>query len=137
MMATSFNYTQQVLRRGAEVLRQQAEALAGKDGPWKGPAANSFFTLMENLAKKMEADGNAIGGNSHGLKDAGAEPENVALDDVPRMLVQDGNRLAHSIAEIRAIDSWYADQAREWGRRQRPKVSSTYRTLSGRYSSST
>ncbi len=111
----TFNYTEQVLLKGAEVLRQQAEALAGKDGPWKGPAATSFYTLMGNLAKKMEADGNAIAGNHHGQRDAATEPDIVARDDVPRMLVQNGNRLAHSIAEIRAIDSWYANQAKQMG----------------------
>lgn len=101
--ATSFNNAQQRMLIVADSISQQARALAGENGPWKGEAAKAFLNLMEKFALKVKHQAESIGGG-----DAHVNP-------IPGQLWNNGNQLIWAQNQINAIDVWYAQQATEDG----------------------
>ncbi|BDM74430.1 hypothetical protein HEK616_79170 (plasmid) [Streptomyces nigrescens] len=98
-----FYRVQLVLEMVSKSLDEQATALAGDSGPWRGEAAESFLATMKTFSQQVSAIAGAVSGGSS------------RLNSVPDQLVRNGNQLAEARAKIAAIDSWYAQQAQIQG----------------------
>ncbi|MFC5219722.1 WXG100 family type VII secretion target [Streptomyces coerulescens] len=101
--ANAFYRVQQTLEAVAKSLAEQARALAGEDGPWRGPAADSFLDMMTNFSRQVQANVDVLSGGSTGRH------------SVPQQLANNAVNLTNARATIAEIDSWYANQARNMG----------------------
>ncbi|MFD4637142.1 WXG100 family type VII secretion target [Lentzea sp. NPDC058436] len=98
--ANTFYRIQVTLSSLADVMVQQAEAVAGRaDSAWQGPAAASFLLAMRQFAASVRANAEQLSGGDAGLH------------AVPDQLLANANNLARAIATVNAIDNWYANQA--------------------------
>ncbi|MFC0546154.1 WXG100 family type VII secretion target [Kutzneria chonburiensis] len=97
--ANALNYVKGALEMVGQSIRDQADALSyGDDAPWKGEAASAFNTKMYQLSQNIKANAQVLGGD-------------IAADNIPNQVFQNGVRLDTAIQTIHAIDQWYADQA--------------------------
>ncbi|MFB9909047.1 hypothetical protein [Allokutzneria oryzae] len=101
--ARIFLFTQRVLEKVRRTIDEHSKAVAGPDGPWKGPAADSFMTGMDYFGKEVRSHIDQIADNP-----SGAYP-------IPQGLHAAGNKLADAIWRIEAIDSHYANEAKKAG----------------------
>ena len=101
--ATAFNNTQSALAMIAKSISDQATALAGPNGAWKGASADQFYALMSNLSNDVAAKANQINGGS------------ADVNPVPQQLWVNGEYLQWAQQTIRAIDTWYGTQAAQAG----------------------
>jgi uncharacterized protein YukE len=101
--ANVFYQVQTVLQGVAQALGDQAKALAGDNGPWKGDAADSFLTMIETFSKQVNATAEVLSGGSTGF------------DSVPQQLADNAVNLQNAQQKISDIDSWYANQAIKMG----------------------
>ncbi|SEL30975.1 WXG100 family type VII secretion target [Streptacidiphilus jiangxiensis] len=97
--ADIFYQVQVVLSGVAQALTDQAKALAGDNGPWKGDAADSFLTMMETFSKQVSATAAALSGGTSGL------------DSVPQQLANNAVNLVNAQNLISEIDTYYANEA--------------------------
>jgi uncharacterized protein YukE len=97
--ANALNYVKGALEMVGQSIRDQADALSyGDDAPWKGEAATAFNSKMYQLSQNIKATAQVLNGD-------------VAADNIPNQVFQNGVRLDSAIQTIHAIDQWYADQA--------------------------
>ena len=61
--ANAFYQVQMTLSGVQKALNDQANALAGDDGPWKGDAANEFLDIMDTFSKQVKANVDVDGGD--------------------------------------------------------------------------
>lgn len=92
---------QMTMQMVAKSIADQAEALAGEHGPWKGDGAESFNLQMKYLADQIRARAKQIAGGSAGE------------GNVPVQLINRGNDLTWAINAINYIDVYYADWVRQ------------------------
>ncbi|MFD7917708.1 hypothetical protein ACFV3R_00470 [Streptomyces sp. NPDC059740] len=97
--ADTFWYTGQVLQRAGDNLDQQVEALAGENGSWKGPAAQSFLSLMKTLSEQTTNLADVLTGGVTGD------------NNVPQQLADNATHLWEAISKLYDIDDWYAKEA--------------------------
>ncbi|MEU6174063.1 hypothetical protein ABZ832_19345 [Streptantibioticus parmotrematis] len=93
---------QTVLAGIAKSLTDQATALAGDNGPWKGDAADSFLDMMNTFSRQVKATVDVLSGGEAG-------------NSVPQQLADNSVNLYNARTKIADIDSWYADQAVKMG----------------------
>ena len=101
--ADAFYSVQQTLAQIAKSLSDQANALAGPNGPWTGDAADSFIDMMNTFSKQVDATANVLSGGATGT------------DSVPQQLADNSVNLLTAQNKIVEIDNWYANQAIEMG----------------------
>ena len=101
--ADAFYSVQQTLAQIAQSLSDQANALAGPNGPWTGDAADSFIDMMNTFSKQVNATANVLSGGATGT------------DSVPQQLADNSVNLLNAQNKIVEIDNWYANQAIEMG----------------------
>ncbi|MFI6444301.1 hypothetical protein [Kitasatospora sp. NPDC050543] len=101
--AEVFHYVHSVLSQVAKSLTDQAKALAGTDGPWKGAAAEAFTAMMETFSKQVAATADVLSGGSLGTH------------SVYQQLADNALTLQHAQTKIAEIDQWYAEQAQKLG----------------------
>ncbi|MCO8275493.1 hypothetical protein M1L60_33410 [Actinoplanes sp. TRM 88003] len=87
------------------VLRLQAESIAGEGKPWQGPAAEAFLAKVDRVVKYVHAHGERIIGNR-----ATGNTYNV-----PAQLNHAGQALAWAQYAVRHWDHEYAVLARAYG----------------------
>jgi hypothetical protein len=97
--ANIFYQVQQVLSGVAQALTDQAKALAGDNGPWKGDAADSFLTMIDTFSKQVNATAAALSGGTSGA------------DSVPQQLADNAVNLLNAQQKISEIDTYYANEA--------------------------
>nr|WP_134007397.1 hypothetical protein [Streptomyces sp. 846.5] len=97
--ANIFYQVQLVLSGVAQALTDQAKALAGDNGPWKGDAADSFLTMIETFSKQINATATALSGGTSGA------------DSVPQQLANNAVNLLNAQQKISEIDTYYANEA--------------------------
>ncbi|MBF9072533.1 hypothetical protein [Streptacidiphilus fuscans] len=97
--ADIFFQVQQVLSGVAQAFTDQAKALAGDNGPWKGDAADSFLTMMETFSKQVTSTAAALSGGTSGV------------DSVPQQLANNAVNLVNAQNLISEIDTYYANEA--------------------------
>jgi uncharacterized protein YukE len=90
---------QQTLQMVAQSMSDQAKALAGPQGPWKGAAADAFSTMMDIFSKQVRANAEVLSGGSTGAH------------SVPQQLADSALHLSWAMTTIQEIDGWYAQQA--------------------------
>ncbi|WP_199239502.1 WXG100 family type VII secretion target, partial [Streptomyces sp. ICBB 8177] len=93
---------QTVLAGIAKSLADQATALAGDNGPWKGDAADAFLDMMNTFSRQVKATVDVLSGGEAG-------------NSVPQQLADNSVNLYNAQTKIADIDSWYADQAVKMG----------------------
>ncbi|WP_344017009.1 hypothetical protein [Pseudonocardia xinjiangensis] len=91
-----FYNAQKLLEQVADSIRLQTAALAGENGPWKGEAADKFFTMMTAMALNVKARAAQIAGGSGGA------------NNVPVQLYNNGAYLQWAQQALHEIDAWYA-----------------------------
>ncbi|MFI9274618.1 WXG100 family type VII secretion target, partial [Kitasatospora sp. NPDC052896] len=101
--ADAFYQVQQVFTGVSQALADQGNALAGKDGVWKGDAADSFLDMIKLFSKQVVAVADVISG--HG----------TSSDSVPQQLADNAVNLTNARNKISEIDNWYANQAQAMG----------------------
>jgi uncharacterized protein YukE len=101
--ADAFYTVQQTLSEIAQSLSDQANALAGPNGPWTGDAADSFINMMTTFSKQVAATANVLSGGTTGTH------------SVPQQLADNAVNLQNAQTKISEIDTWYANQAIEMG----------------------
>ncbi|MFD9890251.1 hypothetical protein ACFWY9_12985 [Amycolatopsis sp. NPDC059027] len=87
-----------------DTVQVHAKAIAGPDGPWKGPAAEGFRNAMDYYGKVFGAHVERVN-----------KPPFGGTASLPRSIVDAGNKLNAAQYQLEAIDSWYADQAVKLG----------------------
>ncbi|MCF3961230.1 WXG100 family type VII secretion target [Streptomyces fuscigenes] len=97
--ANAFYQVQLTLTGVAKALSDQAKALAGEEGPWKGGAADAFHDMMQTFSKQVQANAEVLGGGSGGGH------------SVPQQLADNSVNLLNAQNKIVDIDNWYAHQA--------------------------
>ncbi|WP_268984510.1 WXG100 family type VII secretion target, partial [Streptomyces fuscigenes] len=97
--ADAFYQVQVTLSGIAKALSDQAKALAGDDGPWKGDAADAFHDMMQTFSKQVQSNADVLGGGSGGGH------------SVPQQLADNAVNLTNARNKIVDIDNWYANQA--------------------------
>jgi hypothetical protein len=97
--AQAFAYAQNTFTIVAKALSDQANALAGTDGPWQGDAAEAFFDMINTFSKQVQANADVLSGGATGSH------------SVPQQLADNSVNLANAQKLIREIDTWYANQA--------------------------
>ena len=97
--ANIFYQVQLVLSGVAQALTDQAKALAGDNGPWKGDAADSFLTMIDTFSKQINATAAALSGGTSGA------------DSVPQQLADNAVNLLNAQQKISEIDTYYANEA--------------------------
>ncbi|MFE3885225.1 hypothetical protein ACFXPQ_20350 [Streptomyces lydicus] len=100
--ADTFWYAGQVLKEADENLSHQINALVGENGSWKGPAAQSFYKLMQNVSQQVSNLTDVLTGGITGDY------------NVPQQLANNAQHLREAIAKLHDIDVWYANQAIEY-----------------------
>ncbi|MER7016261.1 WXG100 family type VII secretion target, partial [Saccharopolyspora sp. NPDC000359] len=103
--STYFDHAEKTMENVATSLRQHAEALAGEDGAWKGPAAKQFLAKMQTFAQHLEANAEVLRG-----QDGTGDNSNVRIK-----LYDNGNWLAWAQNAVNTIDHHYAAVARARG----------------------
>ncbi|MFJ6703756.1 MULTISPECIES: WXG100 family type VII secretion target [unclassified Streptomyces] len=94
-----FFEVQQVLEGVSKALTDQANALAGDKGPWRGDAAQSFVNMMTTFSRQVRANADVLSGGSTGL------------NSVPKQLANNAVALNNAQNLILRINSWYAQEA--------------------------
>ncbi|MCA1218523.1 WXG100 family type VII secretion target, partial [Streptomyces sp. 8L] len=97
--ADAFYQVQMTIAGVAKALKDQADALAGDDGPWKGDAADAFHDMMTTFSKQVQSNADVLGGGSAGG------------NSVPQQLADNAVNLTNAQNKIVDIDNWYAHQA--------------------------
>ncbi|MGW4995618.1 WXG100 family type VII secretion target, partial [Streptomyces mirabilis] len=97
--ANVFLQVQLTLQTVGQSLADQAKALAGDNGPWKGVAADAFLNMMNTFSRQILANADMLSGGSTGLH------------SVPQQLANNGVNLSNGKDLLRQIDSYYANQA--------------------------
>ncbi|MGW7578913.1 hypothetical protein [Streptomyces sp. NPDC054765] len=97
--ADTFWYAEQVIQRAAESISDQAQALTGENGPWKGSAAKALNRVMGTLSKQVKDLGNTLSGGITGDY------------NIPQQLANNAAHLREAGQKITDIDSFYAKQA--------------------------
>ena len=101
--ADALELVRQTLNMVGQALQDQGKALAGgQNPPWKGEAANAFYDTMTVFSQQVAANAQVLN----------APPTAATL---PQQLVDSGNDLALAQEKIKAIDSWYANEAVQLG----------------------
>ncbi|NUL07438.1 hypothetical protein HRW07_30315 [Streptomyces lunaelactis] len=101
--ANAFHQVQRTLQAVAKSLTDQARALAGDDGPWKGIAGDAFRDMITNFSRQVQANADVLSGGATGMH------------SVPQQLANNAVNLANARNKIVEIDNWYANQARRMG----------------------
>ncbi len=101
--ANTYYRVQKSLEAVAKSLVDQAKALAGEDGPWKGPAADSFLDTMTTFSRQVAANAKVLSGGSTGRH------------SVPQQLANNAVTLRNARLKLAEIDTWYADRAQQLG----------------------
>lgn len=83
----------------AQSVLDQAKALAGENGPWKGAASDSFLAMMTTFSKQIQANADVLSGGSTGDH------------SVPHQLANNAAALERAQFLIGDINEWYAQQA--------------------------
>ncbi|MGM0351666.1 WXG100 family type VII secretion target, partial [Streptomyces sp. Adlamb9] len=91
-----------VLAGIAKSLADQANALAGENGPWKGAAADAFCDMINTFSRQVKATADVLSGGEAG-------------NSVPQQLANNSVNLYNAQVKIADIDAWYADQAVKMG----------------------
>ncbi|MFJ4800602.1 WXG100 family type VII secretion target [Streptomyces murinus] len=91
-----------VLAGIAKSLADQANALAGENGPWKGAAADAFCDMINTFSRQVKATADVLSGGEAG-------------NSVPQQLADNSVNLYNAQVKIADIDAWYADQAVKMG----------------------
>ncbi|MCZ1007831.1 hypothetical protein O1L68_14965 [Streptomyces lydicus] len=97
--ADTFWYAEQVIQRAADSISEQAQALAGENGPWKGPAAQALNRVMGTLSKQVKDLGDTLSGGITGDY------------NIPQQLANNAAHLREAGQKIADIDFFYAKQA--------------------------
>ncbi|MYU08036.1 hypothetical protein GTY81_30030 [Streptomyces sp. SID8366] len=100
--AGHFLDAQVVLAGIAKSLADQANALAGENGPWKGAAADAFCDMINTFSRQVKATADVLSGGEAG-------------NSVPQQLADNSVNLYNAQVKIADIDAWYADQAVKMG----------------------
>ncbi|WKE73205.1 WXG100 family type VII secretion target [Streptomyces sp. WP-1] len=100
--AGHFLDAQVVLAGIAKSLADQANALAGENGPWKGAAADAFCDMINTFSRQVKATADVLSGGEAG-------------NSVPQQLANNSVNLHNAQVKIADIDAWYADQAVKMG----------------------
>ncbi|MER6990041.1 WXG100 family type VII secretion target, partial [Saccharopolyspora hirsuta] len=103
--STYFDHAEKTMENVATSLRQHAEALAGEDGAWQGPAAKQFLAKMQTFAQHLEANAEVLRG-----QDGTGDNSNVRIK-----LYDNGNWLAWAQNAVNTIDTHYAAVAKARG----------------------
>ncbi|MFD9596452.1 hypothetical protein ACFWA9_27425 [Kitasatospora sp. NPDC059973] len=101
--ANTYYRVQKSLEAVAKSLVDQAKALAGEDGPWKGPAADSFLDTMTTFSRQVAANAKVLSGGSTGRH------------SVPQQLANNAVTLRNARLKLAEIDTWYANRAQQLG----------------------
>ncbi|MER7681712.1 hypothetical protein [Streptomyces sp. NPDC096934] len=101
-----FYEIQMVLDGVAKALVDQAKALAGDDGPWKGDAAQSFVNMMTNFSRQVQANADVLSGGADGAT------------SVPHQLQANAVQLNNAQVAINNINVHYAAEALKAGAAQ-------------------
>ncbi|WP_329138182.1 hypothetical protein OG552_29865 [Streptomyces sp. NBC_01476] len=101
--AHAFAYAQNTLTIIAQSLKDQANALAGTNGPWQGDAAEAFFDMMNTFSKQVQANADVLSGGATGSH------------SVSQQIANNSANLARAQQLIHDINVWYADQAVRMG----------------------
>jgi hypothetical protein len=101
--ADAFAYAMNTFTVVAKSLTDQAEALAGSNGPWQGDAAEAFLDMMHTFAKQVQANADVLSGGATGSH------------SVPHQVTNNALNLARAQQLLHDIDAWYADQAVRMG----------------------
>ena len=101
--ANAFYTVQMTLSGIAQSLSDQANALAGPNGPWTGDAADSFIDMINTFSKQVAATANVLSGGATGTH------------SVPQQLADNAVNLQNAQNKISEIDTWYANQAIQMG----------------------
>lgn len=83
-----------------DTVQVHAKAIAGPDGPWKGPAAEGFRNAMDYYGKVFDAHVERVNKPSFG-----------GSGSLPQSIVDAGNKLNAAQYQLEKIDLWYAEQA--------------------------
>ncbi|MGW5476203.1 hypothetical protein [Streptomyces sp. NPDC004008] len=100
--AGHFLNAQVVLSGIAKAIAEQAKALAGDNGPWKGDAADAFLDMINAFSRQVKATSDVLSGGEAG-------------NSVPQQLADNSVNLYNAQVKISDIDSWYANQAVRMG----------------------
>ncbi|MGW2692787.1 hypothetical protein [Streptomyces sp. NPDC001296] len=100
--AGHFLNAQVVLSGIAKAIAEQAKALAGDNGPWKGDAADAFLDMINTFSRQVKATSDVLSGGEAG-------------NSVPQQLADNSVNLYNAQVKISDIDSWYANQAVRMG----------------------
>ncbi|MFH8342112.1 WXG100 family type VII secretion target [Streptomyces sp. AM6-12] len=100
--AGHFLNAQVVLAGIAKSLADQANALAGENGPWKGAAADAFCDMINTFSRQVKATADVLSGGEAG-------------NSVPQQLADNSVNLYNAKVKIADIDNWYANQALKMG----------------------
>lgn len=87
----------------AKSIADQADALAGENGVWKGEAAKAFHNMMIEFSRRVDQQARTIGGDRAGV------------GNVPNQLWNNGEQLAWAQRELYRINIFYANEAQEAG----------------------
>ncbi|MER7752796.1 WXG100 family type VII secretion target [Kitasatospora sp. NPDC097643] len=101
--ANTFYRVQKALEAVGKSLVDQAKALAGDDGPWRGAAADSFLDTMTTFSRQVLANAKVLSGGSTGMH------------SVPHQLANNAVTLRNAQLKIVEIDTWYANRAQALG----------------------
>ncbi|MFJ3793422.1 WXG100 family type VII secretion target [Kitasatospora sp. NPDC090091] len=97
--ANVFHRVQRSLEAVGKSLVDQAKALAGDDGPWRGPAADAFLDMMTTFSRQVLANAKVLSGGSTGRH------------SVPQQLANNAVTLKNARDKIVEIDHHYANEA--------------------------
>ncbi|MFE7117555.1 hypothetical protein ACFU99_19280, partial [Streptomyces sp. NPDC057654] len=97
--ADSFWYAEQVIQQSAQAIKEQSDALAGENGPWKGAAAQALHGVMGTLTQQVQKLGDTLSGGATGDY------------DIPQQLANNAAHLREAGNKIMDIDHFYAQQA--------------------------
>ncbi|MFI9645506.1 WXG100 family type VII secretion target [Streptomyces sp. NPDC052040] len=100
--AGHFLNAQVVLSGIAKSIADQAKALAGDNGPWKGDAADAFLDMINTFSRQVKATSDVLSGGEAG-------------NSVPQQLADNSVNLYNAQVKISDIDTWYANQAIKMG----------------------
>ncbi|MGI5499190.1 hypothetical protein [Lentzea sp. CA-135723] len=96
--AETFRKIKEVLIVVGDSITEQAEAVAGEDGPWQGLAATTVLGTMKQFAKTFHNHATQIDGGP------------ARLNPTPEGLYTAGNYLQWAINEVSRIDYHYANE---------------------------
>ncbi|MFI7119455.1 hypothetical protein [Amycolatopsis sp. NPDC049868] len=87
-----------------DTVQVHSKAIAGPDGPWKGPAAEGFRNAMDYYGKVFDAHVERVN-----------KPPFGGSGSLPQSIVDAGNKLNAAQYQLEKIDLWYAEQAVKLG----------------------